>query len=240
MKAPALFITLIVGALGAAAPAQAEKRWWADGAREHQERYEHELEHRGHHKPGRDRQDKHKTEPKQHDKHSKKYTDQRDHNQKYNKHNPWKIHAKKRDHRRYDAGKYDQGRYDHRKSYKRDHHHNNRYSDHHKYNPARWQPVQSFRGRSGRDVTRYISVQDKVDALSIQGIKRSLYIREAYALMGNGRWVRVKGLEGYVGRGERLRHRLRNSRYVQKVVLDIEPGRYKRGYAELFVRPARY
>ena len=135
----------------------------------------------------------------------------------------------------------------HKQQHRRDHIQNgselfrkdyNRNKGHHDYRPRRWEPVQSFRGRSGKDVKRYIEVQDRVHALSIQGTKRAMYIREAYALMGNGRWVRVKGLEGYVRRGERLKHRLRNPRFIQRIVLEVEPARYKRGYAELSVRPA--
>lgn len=106
------------------------------------------------------------------------------------------------------------------------------------YRPRAWQTIAPFRGRTGKDVTRYLGVEDRVQALSIQGTKRAMYIRKAYALMGNGRWVRLRGLEGYVGHGEIVRHRLKNARYVQHVALDIEPARHKRGYAKLMVRPA--
>lgn len=112
------------------------------------------------------------------------------------------------------------------------------YDDYHDYKPRRWQPVSGFRGRTGRDVTREIHVKDRVRALSIEGTKRDMVIREAYALMGNGRWKRLHGLEGYLRCGERVKHRLRNPRFVQRIVLEVEPARYKRGYAKLFVKPA--
>lgn len=130
----------------------------------------------------------------------------------------------------------------HHKQYRKDQqqHHKHYRQDTKKqvHKPRRWEKVSAFRGRSGKDVTRYINVNDRVKALSIQGTKRAMYIRKAHALMGNGRWVRVRGLEGYVAYGERIKHRLRKDRFVKQVVLEVEPARYKRGYAELLVRPA--
>lgn len=142
---------------------------------------------------------------------------------KHRKQEQKRQHAK---HRKHDAKKYhrtDRPRQDHQYSYR----------------PAkRWQSVTAFRGRSGRDVTRHLNVQERVKALSIQATKRGMYIRRAHALLGNGRWIRVEGLEGHVNLGERVNHRLSRDRYVKQVVLDIEPSRSKRGYAELLVRPA--
>ena len=113
------------------------------------------------------------------------------------------------------------------------------HSKHSKHRGQRWEPVSAFRGRSGKTVTRSIRVQDKVDALAIQGTKRGMNIQSAHAVMGNGRWVRLRGLEGRVRHGEQLKHRLRHSRHVQKVVINVAPDRYKRGYAELSVKTAR-
>jgi hypothetical protein len=148
-------------------------------------------------------------------------------------HKPHRNH-KQQEHHRQHYGNKQKHAHGHRRDHRGDHHRNH-YRD---YKPRRWQTVQAFRGRSGKDVTRYINVNDRVRALSIQGTKRGMYIRKAHALMGNGRWVRIRGLEGYVARGERIKHRLRRDRFVNQVVLEVEPARYKRGYAELLVRPA--
>lgn len=105
-------------------------------------------------------------------------------------------------------------------------------------NRGRWETVGSFRGRSGKHVTRQINVDERVQALSLQGTKRGMVVRRAHALLGNGRWVRVEGLEGHLRYGEQSKHRLHKARHVQKVVLDIAPDRYKRGYADLRIKSA--
>ncbi|MFN3235650.1 MAG: hypothetical protein ACE37D_01190 [Pseudomonadales bacterium] len=158
--------------------------------------------------------------------HFERYQHQLDHRDKHKRH-----------HKQYRKDKHQQYRKHYRQDTKKQVHQHRR--DHRNdYKPRRWEKVSAFRGRSGKDVTRYINVNDRVQALSIQGTKRAMYIRKAHALMGNGRWVRVRGLEGYVGHGERIKHRLRKDRFVNQVVLEVEPARYKRGYAELLVRPS--
>jgi hypothetical protein len=125
-----------------------------------------------------------------------------------------------------------------RTGYERSEH--NRRSDKDARNTHRkWQTVSSFRGRSGIEVTRSIPVHEKVKALSIQGTKRGMIVRRAYAVMGNGRWVRLHGLEGRILRGDQVRQRLNHPRHVRRVVLDIAPSRFKRGSGELKVRTAR-
>ena len=227
MKSIALFVLLFT-----AATARADA-WWHDGGRYH-EPYDHKVHHKSY-------------------KHKSRKRDSRDHNSKHysEKHYSKKHHSNKH-YSKKDKSYKDRGHYrdsHHAKSDRRNHHaydHRRGYRDgyrdgrhHGEYKTSRrWEPVQGFRGRSGRDVTRYIGVNDHVRALSIEGTKRGMYIRKAYALLGNGRWVRVHGLEGYVSRGERISHRLRYSRYVKQIVLDVEPAHYKRGYAQLLVRRA--
>lgn len=220
MKAPLSILILLTSI-----SAQAETNWWNTDAR-HGDRYEHQLDHKQERKHRRhDQVAEHRQD------HKKEHRDERRDDRKHHRQEHRRDHQEhRRDH------KYD--RYANHNHRRHDRHHRDDHYKSHKYSPRKWQTVRGFRGRSGRDVTRYIAVQDRVRALSIQGTKRSMYISEAYALMGNGRWVRVRGLEGYVGRGERIKHRLRNPRYVQKVVLHVEPARHKRGYAELLVRPA--
>lgn len=213
MKSIALFVLLFT-----AASAQADKHWWHDGGRHHEPH-----EHRVH-----DKSYKHKSEKKRHKEKSQK----QDHRHSYGHSN---RHYDDHNGPRHDGHRTHRYGHQHGKGY-RDGYHDGHRKSHQKAH--RWEHIQGFRGRSGREVTRYIGVNNRVRALSIEGTKRAMYIREAYALMGNGRWVRVHGLEGYVSRGERLRHRLRNPRFVQKVVLEVEPARYKRGYAQLLVRPA--
>ena len=108
----------------------------------------------------------------------------------------------------------------------------------HAHRQNRWETVDSFRGRSGKLVTRQINVDERVQELSLQGTKRGMVVRRAHALMGNGRWVRIEGLEGHLRHGEQVKHRLRKPRHVQKVVLEIAPERYKRGYADLRIKSA--
>jgi hypothetical protein len=117
-----------------------------------------------------------------------------------------------------------------------DGHQDNRHNQAH--SRGRWETVGSIRGRSGELVTRQINVDERVQALSLQGTKRGMVVRRAHALLGNGRWVRVEGLEGHLRHGEQSQHRLHRASHVQKVVLDIAPDRYKRGYADLHIKTA--
>ncbi len=229
MKATILVITMIL-----ASAAQAESAWWQAGDLK-SERYEHKFDeqkskrHNGarahkeksdrHHKPAAQKQFKIADDRGRHHHKDRRYSDRGALDR------PDRHHDRSRDHHR--PPNYKDG-------YRDDHRHHQQ----HDYKPRRWQAVSAFRGRTGKDVTRYIGVEDRVQALSIAGTKRAMYIRRAYALMGNGKWIRIQGLEGYVSRGETVRHRLRHPRYVRQIALDIEPARYKRGYAELRVRPA--
>ena len=122
---------------------------------------------------------------------------------------------------------------------------NSSYSSQHKnkhtnknYGTKRWETVSAFRGRSGKVVTRQIQVGEEVRALSIAGTKRGMVVRRAKALLGNGRWIRLEGLEGHVTHGEQVSHRLHNPRHIRRVLLDIAPDRDKRGYGELQIKPA--
>ena len=237
IRSTLLSTLLLIGTSAVQADANAD--WDTDGRSG--DRYEHTVDHKKHRQAHNNRHEeksnkKNETSNKQH-KRSHKKKDRHAHN-KHAWHNS-NNHRHDKHHSSSHAGS--------KGSYLKSHHRHNRHDrydqyhhrgDSHNYRPRQWQAVTGFRGRSGRDVTRYINVDDRVRALSIQGTKRAMYIREAHALLGNGRWIRVEGLEGYVGRGERIKHRLRNPRFVQKVVLEVEPARHKRGYAQLLVKPA--
>lgn len=236
MKTTALFIGMLLSTV-----AHAESAWQQTGIQK--ERYEHRFEerkskrhadsdkqvkesHRGHKQPEQKTAKVH-IEHHRHDKKDHRHSD-RHRDYRFKPHND----------RRYGQSHHrpDERRHDHRQDrrYKSD----KRHHRDHSYRPRPWQVVSAFRGRTGKDVTRYIGVDDRVHALSVTGLKRAMYIRRAYALLGNGEWIRIRGLEGYVNHGESVRHRLRHARYVRQVALDIEPARHKRGYAELKVRPA--
>ncbi|MFT4797685.1 MAG: hypothetical protein ACJAYE_002887 [Candidatus Azotimanducaceae bacterium] len=175
-----------------------------------------------------------------HQNHQNHQNHQKNHDQSYsNSHS--KKHNKKHN-RKYSNGHsngYSQGHskghsnYDDRRN---DGRHNKRHHNAHKQ--GRWETIGSFRGRSGQHVTRQIHVDERVRALSLQGTKRGMVVRRAHALLGNGRWVRIEGLEGHLRHGEQTKHRLRKPRHIQKIVLDIAPDRYKRGYADLRIKSA--
>ena len=144
-----------------------------------------------------------------------------------------KKHSKKR------SNRYSKGHANNNAGYaerRNNDHHDKRHN--HAQKQSRWETFGSFRGRSGKHVTRQIHVDERVKALSLQGTKRGMVVRRAHALLGNGRWVRIEGLEGHLRYGEQTKHRLRRPRHVQKVVLDIAPDRYKRGYADLRIKSA--
>ncbi|MFT7244570.1 MAG: hypothetical protein ACI82A_001928 [Candidatus Azotimanducaceae bacterium] len=153
---------------------------------------------------------------------------QKSHEQSYsnghtNKHTNKHSNKPSKSHSDYDDRRYDG-------------HQDNRHNQAH--SRGRWETVGSIRGRSGKHVTRQINVDERVQALSLQGTKRGMVVRRAHALLGNGHWVRVEGLEGHLRHGEQSKHRLHKARHVQKVVLDIAPDRYKRGYADLRIKTA--
>ena len=113
---------------------------------------------------------------------------------------------------------------------------NRSYSKGYDYKPVQWQFVSDFRSRKGKDVDRTINVNERVIALELEGRKRDLIIDRAYAELGNGRVIRLHGLEGYLEKGDHLRHRLNNARFVERVVFEINATGYKRGYARLSIR----
>lgn len=173
------------------------------------------------------------------DEYVSKYLERINH-KKQNHRNRQKSHDKSysNGYRNKHANKHAKGHYDY-DNRRYDGHQDNRHNRHNQaHNRSRWETVGSIRGRSGKHVTRDINVDERVQALSLQGTKRGMVVRRAHALLGNGRWVRVEGLEGHLRHGEQSKHRLHRARYVQKVVLDIAPDRYKRGYADLRIKPA--
>lgn len=170
---------------------------------------------------------------------SKKHVDKRHvskqhQNSNRSKHN--RNHVS-RDRHNAERNHHNRSRYSYSQSHNRRDQHSNRGGQQHQ--SRKWQTVSAFRGRSGKVVTREFRVGEKVNALSIQGTKRAMVIRRAHALMGNGRWVRLGGLEGHIANGERAKHRLHNSRFVRRVELEVAPGRYKRAYGNLQVSSAR-
>jgi len=164
--------------------------------------------------------------------HNKRHADKQNVDKRYTnqRHDSKQNHGKNRS----DGNR---GRYSYDQNHNRGDRTDNRHGEQHQ--SRHWQTVSAFRGRSGKVVTRQFRVGEMVNALSIESTKRGMVIHQAHALLGNGRWVRLEGLEGHIRDGERARHRLHNSRFVRRVELEVGPGRYKRGYGQLQVSSAR-
>lgn len=169
------------------------------------------------------------------------------------------------DHRRYDSAYRDgrrDGRRDARRHYKRRHfldhwvpysgwvaprriyrdttwigfatHHHQAHR--HSYLSAYWLFAGELKTRTRHASDPVIYVDERVDAIELEGIKRDLHVRRAWMVLGNGRMVRLHDLEGYMEAGYSRAVFLATDRYVKRIELEVEPVGYSRGYARINVR----
>ena len=113
------------------------------------------------------------------------------------------------------------------------HHHQ---AQRHGYLSAYWQYAGEIKTRTRHVSDPVIYVNDRVDAIELEGLKRDLHIRRAWMVLGNGHMVRLHDLEGYMEAGYSRAVFLARDRYVKRIELEVEPVGYSRGYARINVR----
>ncbi len=113
------------------------------------------------------------------------------------------------------------------------HHHK---AHRHGYLSDLWLFAGEFKTRTRHVSDPVIYVDDRVDAIEIEGLKRDLHVRKAWMILGNGRPVRLHDLEGYIDAGYSRAVFLSRDRYVKRIELEVEPVGYSRGYARINVR----
>ena len=107
---------------------------------------------------------------------------------------------------------------------------------HHGYLSGHWLFAGEFKTRTRHVSDPVIYVDERVDSIEIEGLKRDLHIRRAWMILGNGRAIRLHDLEGYLDAGYSRAVFLSRDRYVKRVELEVEPVGYSRGYARINVR----
>ena len=113
------------------------------------------------------------------------------------------------------------------------HHHQ---AHRHGYLSGHWLFAGEFKTRTRHVSDPVIYVDERVDSIEIEGLKRDLHIRRAWMILGNGRAIRLHDLEGYLDAGYSRAVFLSRDRYVKRVELEVEPVSYSRGYARINVR----
>jgi len=104
-----------------------------------------------------------------------------------------------------------------------------------------WQYAGEFQTRrreKSSDI--HIEVNGYTDIVELEGLGRGTVIYKAYIETHDGRLKRLRNLEGYVERGDYLRHSLGHQKYVRALHLTVASSGRKRAYAKINVGRYRH
>ncbi|MBL4682022.1 MAG: hypothetical protein JKY88_15035 [Pseudomonadales bacterium] len=104
-----------------------------------------------------------------------------------------------------------------------------------------WQYAGEFQTRrreKSSDI--HIEVNGYTDIVELEGLGRGTVIYKAYIETHDGRLKRLRNLEGYVERGDYLRHSLGHQKYVRTLHLTVASSGRKRAYAKINVGRYRH
>jgi len=117
-------------------------------------------------------------------------------------------------------------------TYVRHHFVNNRHS--------RWQAVTDIRTRRHHTSDSNVVIARRVSAVQLQGLKRTAFVKRAFAETRRGRMIHLPELEGRLFAGATKTTRLKKSLYIRNLVLEVDSPRHKRAYVRVNVQSKTY